>query len=349
MVVIYHLGEAYATSPYDQWCNHGYLAVQFFFILSGFVISYAYDHRWKGGFGAWRFFRRRLVRLHPLVIFGALLGVAAFLLQGSVKWDGEHVALSTVMLAMLATMFMIPVSPSSPLDVRGNGELFPLNGPFWSLFCEYVGNILYALMLRRLPLKWLAAWCALTGIGVAAYATLNGSGYYHLGVGWTMAGGNIWGGLLCMSFCFSVGMLVQKAMVPLRIPGAFWICSAVVVALLAVPYVGGEEMPWLNGMYDGFCVIVVFPLVVWLAASGNTTDAFSTRVCNLCGQVSYPLYAIHYPSMYLYYAWVWNGAVPLEQAWPVCVGLVVGNVALAYIVLRLYDMPVRRWLSRRMR
>lgn len=345
MVIIYHLGEGFATSPIDQWCNHGYLAVQFFFVLSGFVISYAYDNRWASGFTFKRFAIRRLVRLHPVVIIGTILGVIAFLLQGSVKWDGEHVALSTVMLAMLATMFMIPVSPSSPLDVRGNGEIYPLNGPFWSLFVEYVGNVFYALFLRRFSTKVLAAWCLLTGIGTAWYTLSNGSGYYHVGTGWTLADGGLWYGILTMSFCFSAGMLVQRLIVPIPVKGAFWLCSLVLIVLLAIPYVGGPEPNWLNGLYDLVCLVVVWPLMVWVAASGNTTDAFSTGVCNFCGRLSYPLYAVHYPSMYLFYAWVWNNGYGFSQVWPVAVGLVVGNIVLAYVVLRFYDMPLRKWLS----
>ena len=46
LVVVFHLCEAHATSHFDQLLNHGYLAVDFFFALSGFVIGYAYDDRW---------------------------------------------------------------------------------------------------------------------------------------------------------------------------------------------------------------------------------------------------------------------------------------------------------------
>src|SRR3712207_9235417 len=126
-----------------------YLAVDFFFILSGFVIGYAYDDRWRQGFTNKEFFRRRLIRLHPMVVLGAVIGLATFLLQGGVKWDGAPVPLSLAMLALLCAMFMIPAFPGSCYDVRGNAEMFSLNGPAWSLFFEYIGNILYALLLHR--------------------------------------------------------------------------------------------------------------------------------------------------------------------------------------------------------
>ena len=88
MVVIYHLGEGFCTSPADLWlANHGYLAVQFFFILSGFVLGYSYDDRWTG-MTSRVFLRRRIIRLQPMVAAGVVLGVAAYFMQGSVTWSG---------------------------------------------------------------------------------------------------------------------------------------------------------------------------------------------------------------------------------------------------------------------
>jgi len=133
MVIWYHLFEAFATSPVDQQFNHGYLAVDFFFILSGFVIGYAYDDRW-GKMTGKDFFRRRLIRLQPMVIMGALLGTITFLIAGSEMWDGTKVPLTMIMLALLLHLFLIPALPGAGAEVRGNGEMFPLNGPSWSLF-----------------------------------------------------------------------------------------------------------------------------------------------------------------------------------------------------------------------
>ncbi len=92
MVIIYHVGECFATSVRDQWCNHGYLAVDFFFVLSGFVIGYAYDGRWRKGMTAGRFMLRRVIRLQPMVVMGVVLGTVSFLIQGCQKWDGSSVS-----------------------------------------------------------------------------------------------------------------------------------------------------------------------------------------------------------------------------------------------------------------
>jgi len=307
LVIWYHVFEGFATSPVDQWLNHGYLAVDFFFILSGFVIGYAYDDRWKSTMDVKGFFKRRLIRLHPMVVMGAVLGAVTFCIQGCEQWDGMQVAVSSVLLAILLNFFMIPALPGAAPEVRGNGEMFPLNGPAWSLFFEYIGNVLYALLLRRLSTKALALLVVLAGVGLALFAVFNFSGYGHLGVGWTLADYNLLGGFLRLLFSFSVGLLMSRVFKPLPIRGAFGICSLAIAVLLSVPHIGGGEALWMNGIYDAVCVVVIFPLLVWLGASGKTTDRISYGVCKFLGDISYPMYIIHYPFMYLFYAWLWRG------------------------------------------
>lgn len=348
MVIWYHVFEGFATSPIDQGFNHGYLAVDFFFILSGFVVGYAYDDRWGKRLTTKEFFLRRLIRLHPMVVLGALLGVIAFCLQGCVKWDGTPVPLSHVALSLLLGALLLPALPGTAPEVRGNGEMYPLNGPSWSLFFEYIGNILYALVIRRLSTPVLRVWVGVTGIGFAAFAIGNGSGYGHMGVGWTLADNNLLGGLLRVLFSFSMGLLMSRDFKPVKVRGAFWICSVAIVALLSVPHLGGMDRLWLNGLYDTVCVLLIFPFLVRLGASGQTTDSRSTSVCRFLGDISYPLYAVHYPSMYLFYAWLWSGEkIPFSEVWHVAAALFVGNILLAWVCLRYYDEPVRHWLSRR--
>lgn len=349
VVIWYHVFEGFATSPVDQRFNHGYLAVDFFFILSGFVVGYAYDDRWKRrtlSFGG--FIKRRLIRLHPMVVLGAVLGAVTFCLQGSVQWDGTPVSFSSVLLALLLGLFLIPALPGSAPEVRGNGEMYPLNGPTWSLFFEYIGNLCYALFLRRLPTRWLAGFVTLTGAGLAAFAVGNGSGYGHLGVGWSLADHNLVGGFLRLLFAFPMGLLLSRVFRPVAVRGAFWICSLAIVGLLSVPYVGDGTAPWMNGLYDTVCVLVLFPLLVWLGASGRATDRRTSGLCKFLGDISYPVYVVHYPFMYLFYAWLWGGdTIPFAEAWPVAAGLFVGSILLAWVVLKVYDEPVRRWLTRR--
>lgn len=347
LVVWYHLFEAFATSPVDQRFNHGYLAVDFFFLLSGFVIGYAYDERWGRGLRMRDFIRRRLIRLHPMVVLGALLGAAAFFVQGSVRWNGEPVSTGMVLAALLCGLLLIPAWPGAGHEVRGNGEMYPLNGPGWSLFFEYLGNLLYMLLLRRLPTRWLTLLVALTGAALAAFAIGDLSGYGHLGVGWTLAGSNFPGGMLRLLFAFPAGLLLARRFRPVRIRGAFWLCSLSLAVLLAMPYVGSEQNHLFNGLYDTLSTLLLFPLLLWLGASGHATDAATARICGFLGDISYPLYMVHYPSMYLFYAWVWNHGYTFSEVWPVAAALFAGNILLAWFVLKIYDEPLRRLLTAR--
>lgn len=347
LVIWYHVFEGFATSPIDQQFNHGYLAVDFFFILSGFVIGYAYDDRWKSTMNVKNFFKRRLIRLHPMVVLGAILGAITFYIQGCEKWDGTQVTLSMVMVAMLLNLFLIPSIPGSAPEVRGNGEMYPLNGPSWSLFFEYIGNILYALFIRKLSTKALTVLVVLAAVALASFAMFNLSGNYHLGVGWTLMDYNLAGGFLRMLFSFSIGLLMSRNFKPLHVRGAFWICSLGIAVLLSVPYIGGTETPWMNAAYDSVCTIFLFPMLVYLGASGKATDKGTVKVCKFLGDISYPVYIIHYPFMYLFYAWLWSNKLSFAQSWPVAVVIFFGSILLAYASLKLYDEPVRKWLSKK--
>lgn len=351
LVVFYHIFEGLsfaAGGTLITTINHGYLAVDFFFILSGFVIGYAYDDRWKRNMTLGNFFTRRLIRLHPMIIMGTIIGAITFCIQGSVQWDGSHVATSAVMLALLAAMFFIPAYPGAGYDVRGNGEMFSLNGPSWSLFFEYIGNILYALFIHRLSNKGLAILVALSGIGLAWFALFDIAGYGMLGVGWTLDGANFWGGMLRMLFPFSLGMLLSRHFRPIKTRGAFWICSAVLLILFCIPYIEGKSPVCLNGVYELICTALIFPALVWIAASGKTTDKQSTRICRFLGDISFPLYAIHYPLMYLFYAWlIKNKLYTFTECWQMAALVYTGSILLAYLCLKCYDEPVRKWLSRK--
>lgn len=346
-VIWYHFFEAFATTPVDQRMNHGYLAVDFFFVLSGFVIGYAYDGRWRNnGMNAGQFMLRRVIRLHPLVIFSLVLGAIAYMIQGSVRWDGTPMPISMLLLAMLLGLFLIPVPAGTNADVRGNGEMFPLNGPSWSLFFEYIGSILYAVWLHKLSRKALTAVTVLSGIGLSMILLCNSSGFYHLGVGWSMAEWGFLGGFLRLSFSFSIGLLMSRNFKKFRIRGAFWICSALILAILSCPYVSTNDNPSiLNAVYDCICTLIAFPAIVYIGACGTTTDKISTKLCDFSGKLSYPIYIIHYPVMYLFYAWIWNNGLNFDSVWPVCTGIFLGLILFAWAVMKWYDEPVRNWLT----
>ena len=97
------------------------------------------------------------------------------------------------------------------------------------------------------------------------------------GVGWTLDGVNFVGGLLRMLFPFSMGMLLSRCFKPVKIRGAFWICSIVLLILFHIPFVEGSEPILMNGVFEMFCIIFVFPALVWLGASGGSQNPVGRR------------------------------------------------------------------------
>lgn len=341
-VVWFHIFEAFATSHLDQRINHGYLAVDFFFILSGFVIGYAYDDRW-GKMKIKEFLKRRAIRLHPMVVMGALIGAVVFYFQGCPVWDVSKVTVLALLTATFINALLIPATPGT--EIRGLGEMYPLNGPSWSLFFEYIGNILYALFIRKCSTKALSGLVFFAGCGLAVFAI--GGPYGDICAGFSLTGIEFTAGFLRLLFSFSAGLLLFRIFKPANIKGAFWICSLSIVALLSVPRIGGAEYLWMNGLYDTVCFSLLFPILVYLGASGKTTDKYTTRLCKFLGDISYPLYMVHYPFIYLYYAWVKNNQLTFRESLPGAAGVVIGSILLAYICLKLYDIPVRKYLTSR--
>ncbi|MCP9612070.1 acyltransferase family protein [Coprobacter tertius] len=339
-VVCYHIFEAFATSHLDQEINHGYLAVDFFFILSGFVIGYAYDDRW-GKMKITDFIKRRVIRLQPMVVIGAIIGGIMFYFQGCSVWDVSKVTIFALFVATFVNAILIPVTPGT--EIRGLGEMYPLNGPSWSLFFEYIGNILYALLIRRFSTKILAGLSFISGCSLAAFAILGP--YGDICAGFKLTGIEFIGGFLRLLFSFTAGLLLFRIFKPVKIKGAFWICSLSIVVLLSVPRIGGAEHLWINGIYETVCFAVLFPFIVYLGASGKITDKYTTRLCHFLGEISYPLYMVHYPFIYLYYAWVKNNNFTFLESLPGAIGVVVGSIILAYICLKFYDVPVRKYLT----
>ena len=349
MVLLYHLFNDAKSfyvwpTPVPEFF-HGFLGVDFFFILSGFVMGYAYDRQWTDGMTLGGFVRRRLIRLHPMVVMGVLIGAACFLVQGSTRWDGTEVGIQAVMLATLLALFLIP-SPAG-LDVRGNTESFPLNGPHWSLFFEYIGSLLYGLMLHRLSERWLRVWVAGSICSLAAFALLMPDG--GVAYGWSSEPTNMLGGALRMLYAYPMGLLMARVFRhrnprPLR-GHVFLLGSLSLVVLLGMPLLPAGDA---ETIYQLVCLLSLFPALIWFSARG-TVSGWRQQLVSFLGRLSYPLYAVHFPFVYLFIAWVGRDGHPYEgysQPWLPLVLTFAVSLIVAVLSMLLYDEPLRRFLSR---
>lgn len=345
MVVIFHLFETFSEGNHlKQIINHGYLAVDFFFLLSGFVIGYAYDDRWKK-MTLKEFFKRRLIRLHPMIVVGMIIGAIGFYFSASPILFPQisGVPVWKLLLIMLIGFTLIPVPTS--LDIRGWAEMHPLNGPAWSLFFEYIANILYALFIRKFSNKVLSLLVFLAACATVHLAVTSPNG--DVIGGWSLDPVQFRIGLTRLLYPFFAGLLLSRIFKPGQIKNAFIWCSLLVIAALAFPRVGGSEKLWMNGLYDSFAIIILFPLIVYMGASGEVKGKYMQNACRFLGDISYPIYIIHYPLIYIFTAWAIDNRIPIYAAWPAGLLLLFASIGIAYGSLKLYDIPVRKWLTKR--
>lgn len=361
MVVAFHLLETYSKGPSEQIINHGYLAVDFFFVLSGFVIGYAYDDRW-GKMSIGTFFKRRLVRLHPMVVAGTLIGAALFFFAGTAFPKTMEVEGWKFALCLVMGLLMIPCGMG--LDIRGWGETNSFNGPNWSLTYEYIANILYAFIFRYLPKVALAVLCAVCAVftldltlGWDIFGLFPNGPQYNVIGGWSLTAQQIYVGFARLLYPFLCGLLISRILPlrrsesnpsgsPIHLKGGFWWCALAIVVIFSVPCIGGRQCLW-DGLYQAVCILIVFPLLVLAGAGSVTTDAKSTAVCKWMGEISYPLYITHFPLMYMQMNWVAEHAdAPLWQHITVSAGVFFVSIILAWGLLKIYDTPVREWLKK---
>ncbi|MFC3653308.1 acyltransferase family protein [Dyella humi] len=344
IVVLFHICEAYSPDhPLTQPINHGYLAVDFFFLLSGFVIAYAYDDRWEK-LSTWDFFKRRLIRLQPMVVMGMTIGALLYYLQAGAAFPLiGNTPVWKVLIVMLVGYTLLPLPMS--MDIRGWGEMHPLDGPAWSLFFEYIANILYALGFRKLSNRTLGILLLLAAALLVHLAVFGKQG--DLIGGWSLDAEQLHIGFARLLFPFIAGLLLMRLGKRIHIKGAFAICSLLLIVALSLPRFGGAEHLWMNGLYESICLIIIFPIIVAVGAGATLTEGLSTRIAKFFGGISYPLYITHYPLIYIYTEWAASNKPSATRGAEVGALVFIGSIAIAYSCLKFYDEPIRNWLSRR--
>jgi peptidoglycan/LPS O-acetylase OafA/YrhL len=336
LIVIFHLfNYSFGWDNALSLVRHAYLAVDFFFGLSGFVVAYAYDDRWTR-MSIPQFFRIRLIRLHPLVLLGATLGLLGYIFDPFGKAI-NHTPAPMLLLAYLTSLLLLP---SPPVGGRHN-ETQALNGPAWSLMQEYLGNIAYALILRRLRAVTLGIIFAVSGLLLIWVANVRGS----LDGGWGYT--EIWMAPLRLTVSFVMGLWLYRIQSRIRHPKiGLLVLSIVLIVVFQMPKFPSVNGFSLNGLYDVACVLFIFPLII-LCGAHSKAGAGMMRLCKLSGRLSYPLYITHIPFVYVIsnFAGTRHPGKLVLLAW-IFVVLPLA-ITVAWLALKYFDEPVRAWLTRR--
>jgi peptidoglycan/LPS O-acetylase OafA/YrhL len=254
----------------------GYVAVDLFFGLSGFVMALSYEDRLRGGLSLGQFMALRVARLWPMLIIGAALGVVLF---GG--WPGMIVLL--------------------PDPWSATGALYPTNGSLWSLLFEMIAYLGFALLAPRLALRGVVATVALCGLALGWLALVSELWIGNFGGFWV----TLPHGLLRVGFSFSCGVLFYRLRAETGLPqvtsGAAWLLPAGLVLLVVLTPAPGQVAGVL-------AILVALPALLWLATKWEIPQ---TRLAARLSDLSYPLYCIHVPLLVV----AWELGLPAVPTW----------------------------------
>ena len=360
-VPMLHLQESFVFARRSgdwtlDFCGHNYFAVEFYLLLMAYMFGAAYDHRWDEGMGLWEFAKRRLRRLHPLVVSGVVLGGLVFALQaagfawaGSSQLVGQSVGLQ--IWAFVSGLLVLPAC--------GFTFIAPLNPCSWTLYYQYLGNVLYALFVRRMSRWMLAVAAALSAVALAVYVfhpELNALFGTHADFltrlahrrsvsfdgGWGMSDIHIAAGLVRLAFPLFFGLLVFRLGWKIRLPKvvATILVPVVFVAFMFVPAGKGSifalSSVW-NGVLELAFVFVFLPFILLVGIGSDAPGGRFAQIADFFGRLSFPVYMSHFMFMPI-----------LQKYVAVCSAKVsfaanVGVFALTYLVILLIGYGVMRF------
>lgn len=314
---------------------HAYVAVDLFFMLSGFVLAFAYDERLDRGM-RWRdFMTVRVIRLYPLLVAGtcASAAIAAIkLLTLHIVEPGESLWLLPAGLLLVPTGVVM----GHPTAFMSRLDLIPFGGPAWSLLFEFIASAIFATRLRRsgvpgaVMLAPIAIVLIVLTIAAGRIGVIGSQGY--IGVP---------GGVARVLVPFAMGTFLFRHRLADRLPRVPVVATVVVGAVLCCLPLGDAPI------YDLACVFLLFPLLIAFAAQ-PPSSRFWYSAFTLLGALSYPLYLLHVPISRMI-GFVAKIASPSMSADTLIVLSMAGSVAGSFLALYFFDEPVRRWLTARLR
>jgi peptidoglycan/LPS O-acetylase OafA/YrhL len=325
-VVIFHFMEMVFTDYSKNFIGHGFLAVDFFFCLSGFVIAYAYDDRITK-MGVKAFFISRLIRLQPLVIAGSILGLLAFLFDPFATYQSTY-GVGRTSLIFLMSFLLIPF----PVMAERYFNLFGLNAPAWSLFWEYIANIFYGFVLYNIARRWLVLLTFFSGILLCVVCYRSG----NIMGGWGKD--TFWDGGARVCYSFLAGLLVYRS--------GWMIKSKLGFGVLSILLFLAFMMPWTNKnwLIEALVVLFYFPFLIALGAGAKLSTAMKS-ICIFSGKISYPLYMTHYAAIWIFSNYYNSHPHTTTQLTLIVITGVIALIGFAYLFMVAYDTPVRKYLT----
>jgi peptidoglycan/LPS O-acetylase OafA/YrhL len=174
---------------------------------------------------------------------------------------------------------------------------------------------------------------------ISAIALIKTSIWHgDVATGWGYS--TFWIAVVRMMFPFFAGLLLFRTGKLIRIPMAYTLCSLMLIVLFCMPT--GEH----TGIYEAAVIIFAFPVIV-AAGAGGTISGRWAKACKFSGAISYPLYIVHYPFIYIYTMWIVQKKPMPSSIIPVATGLFFFFLLLAWVALKFYDEPVRAWLKKK--
>jgi peptidoglycan/LPS O-acetylase OafA/YrhL len=329
-IVLFH----YIGLLYNQtwvWPPGAYLAVDFFFLLSGFVVAHAYEARLRAGMTPGRFAVLRLIRLYPLYWLGTSIPIAAAIFKSLAS--GKPFTLSLLPLSYVLNILFLPAPP----DGTGELNIFPHNSPSWSLSLEMGVNLIFALLCLRLTPARFRYLVLLAGCGLF-YAFWV---YDDASIGWSWQG--YWGGWARVSFSFFLGVLLHRAFQSRQPkPLAPWCGAGLAAALFAV-----FALPHTGIFVPILCCFALFPLIVWLGARATLWNGLA-GLSAWMGRLSYAVYITHRPLFDVFMSAARKLGIDIYPHPRVTVMIFTLCVfAVAVLLDRFYDVPLRTYLGQK--
>lgn len=323
IVVIFH--QSWWLGFNRGW--HGFLAVDFFFVLSGFVIAHAYGHRLASGKMSFLTFAElRIIRLYPLIWLGAGLGTVAVLIEAA---QAHRLGLGARgLLSFLPALLALP----TPFLKHP----FMPNGPVWSIFWEILANLAFAAFINKLSTRRLGFIVVVSGLAVVTTIFILRD--INVGFEWR----NIHLGAVRVTFPFAAGVLIHRLFQEggLRWMPAlpFWALAVVLAAVLVTPL---SYNFLLEASYLVPAILLLMPAIVVSGAVSEITGPW-LFVARFSGELSYPIYILHTPICSLLARSSYYTALPI----PVRLAVVLIVIfVVSTLASRLYDRPLRGMLS----